>query len=93
MYEEARMAEIERLTIALPHDMAAVVRGAVERGDYASTSEVVRGALRDWKTKRAVQPKELKRSGPTWKRAWPTLLRGASTTLTPRASSGAGGSY
>lgn len=53
------MAEIERLTITLPSDMAAVVRGAVDGGDYASSSEVVREALRDWKMKRALQLQEL----------------------------------
>jgi antitoxin ParD1/3/4 len=53
------MAELERLTITLPAEMAAVVKGAVESGDYASTSEVVRAALRDWKTKRALQVEEL----------------------------------
>lgn len=53
------MAEIERLTITLPSDMAAVVRGAVETGDYASNSEVLREALRDWKMKRAVRLKEI----------------------------------
>ena len=53
------MAEIERMTITLPSDMAAVVRHAVEGGDYASSSEVVREALRDWKTKRALQLQEL----------------------------------
>jgi antitoxin ParD1/3/4 len=53
------MSEIERLTITLPSDMAAVVRGAVEDGDYASSSEVVREAIRDWKMKRALQLKEL----------------------------------
>jgi antitoxin ParD1/3/4 len=53
------MAEIERLTITLPSDMAAVVKGAVAGGDYASTSEVVREALRDWKMKRAIQLQEL----------------------------------
>jgi antitoxin ParD1/3/4 len=53
------MAEIERLTITLPSDMAAVVKGAVAGGDYASTSEVVREALRDWKMKRALQLQEL----------------------------------
>jgi antitoxin ParD1/3/4 len=56
---EAPMAEVERLTITLPAEMAATVKGAVETGDYASTSEVVREALRDWKTKRAVQLQEL----------------------------------
>jgi antitoxin ParD1/3/4 len=49
------LAEIERMTITLPSDMAAVVKGAVEGGDYASSSEVVREALRDWKMKRALQ--------------------------------------
>ena len=53
------MAEIERLTITLPHDMAAVVKDAVDGGDYASNSEVVREALRDWKLKRALQLKEM----------------------------------
>ncbi len=53
------VAEIERLTITLPADMAAVVRSAVADGDYASTSEVIRAALRDWKMKRALQLQEL----------------------------------
>jgi len=53
------MSEIERLTITLPSDMVAVVKGAVEDGDYASSSEVVREAIRDWKMKRALQLKEL----------------------------------
>jgi len=49
------MSEIERLTITLPTDMAAFLRGAVSEGDYASTSEVIREAIRDWKIKRVVQ--------------------------------------
>jgi antitoxin ParD1/3/4 len=56
---EIAMAEIERLTITLPSEMAAIVKGAVEGGDYASSSEVVREALRDWKMKRALQVQEL----------------------------------
>lgn len=53
------MSSIERLTVTMPADMAAIVKAAVEEGDYASTSEVVREALRDWKTKRAIQLQEL----------------------------------
>lgn len=53
------MAEIERMTITLPAEMAGAVKDAVEGGDYASSSEVVREALRDWKMKRAVQAQEL----------------------------------
>lgn len=53
------MAELERLTITMPGELAAAVRAAVAGGDYASTSEVMREALRDWKIKRAVQQEEL----------------------------------
>jgi antitoxin ParD1/3/4 len=53
------MAGIERLTITLPSDMAAIIRGAVEGGNYASSSEVVREALRDWKMKQALKLQEL----------------------------------
>ena len=53
------MPEIERLTITMPAELAAVVKQAVATGDYASTSEVVRAALRDWKLKRALQIEEL----------------------------------
>jgi antitoxin ParD1/3/4 len=53
------MPEIERLTITLPADMAALIRNAVDGGDYASSSEVVREALREWKMRRIVQLQEL----------------------------------
>jgi len=49
------MAGIERLTITLPTDMANLVKGAVEDGDYASSSEVIREALREWKLKRELR--------------------------------------
>ncbi len=53
------MSDIERLTITLPTEMAAALRVAVAEGDYASTSEVVREAIRDWKVKRILQMQEL----------------------------------
>jgi antitoxin ParD1/3/4 len=53
------MSQIERMTITLSTDLAAVVKEAVEGGDYSSSSEVVREALRDWKLKRALQIGEL----------------------------------
>jgi antitoxin ParD1/3/4 len=52
------MADVERLTITMPTEMLAVVKAAVNDGDYASSSEVIREALRDWKMKRAVQLQE-----------------------------------
>jgi antitoxin ParD1/3/4 len=57
--KDADMANIERMTITLPLEMAELIKGAVESGDYASASEVVREALREWKTKRALQLQEL----------------------------------
>ena len=42
------MTAIERLTISVPAEMAATLRETVSGGEYASTSEVVREALRDW---------------------------------------------
>ena len=53
------MANIERLTVTLPAEMTAFIKNAVATGDYASTSEVVREAVRDWKMKRALQLQEL----------------------------------
>lgn len=45
-------ARVEKVSIALTQDMAAMVRQAVDSGEYASSSEVVRDALRGWKAKR-----------------------------------------
>lgn len=52
------MSDIERLTVTIPAELAAIVKTAVQEGDYASASEVIRESLRDWKLKRAVQQQE-----------------------------------
>lgn len=39
---------IERLTVTMPAEMAAILHESVDAGEYASASEVVREALRDW---------------------------------------------
>jgi antitoxin ParD1/3/4 len=49
------MPNVEKISVALPSDMADLVRKAVETGDYASSSEVIREALREWKARRASQ--------------------------------------
>jgi len=53
------MSTIERMTITLTAEMAQSVRLAVEAGEYASSSEIIREALRDWRHKRALQEQEL----------------------------------
>lgn len=45
------MSKLEKLSISLTPELAFLVRSAVTEGDYASTSEVIREALRDWKIK------------------------------------------
>lgn len=49
------MSPIEKISIALPSEMANLIRGAVSAGEYASSSEIVREALRDWNHKRALR--------------------------------------
>ncbi len=50
---------LERLTVTMPAEMAAAIKQAVEDGDYASTSEVVREAVRDWKLRRQIALEDL----------------------------------
>lgn len=42
------MSKLERITVTMPEEMAAKMRAAVDAGAYATTSEIVREALRDW---------------------------------------------
>ncbi len=53
------MTNVGKLSIALTPEMAAVVREYVQNGEYASSSEIIREALRDWKIKRQIQQHEL----------------------------------
>lgn len=60
------MANVEKVSIALTVDMAAAVREAVASGEYASGSEVVRDALRDWKLKRSLRKNEIEHLRNLW---------------------------
>ena len=42
------MSKIERITISMPAEMVAKISAAVDAGEYATTSEVAREAMRDW---------------------------------------------
>ncbi len=52
------MGTVEKISVALPPDMVALLRDAVESGEYSSASEVVREALRAWKFRRKVESLE-----------------------------------
>ena len=53
------MPTAERMTITMPTDMAETLRQTVAGGEYASTSEVVREALRDWTRNRDAERRDL----------------------------------
>jgi len=60
------MATVEKFSIALTPELANDVRTAVKNGEYASSSEVIRDALRDWRRKRAFQVQELNELRSLW---------------------------
>ena len=60
------MAAVEKISIALTQDLASLVREAVESGEYASSSEVIRDALRDWKLKRVLQQQQVEELRGLW---------------------------
>jgi len=53
------MSSVERMTITLTSEMAHLVKSALDEGGYASSSEVIREALRDWKIKRELQTERI----------------------------------
>ena len=53
------MSNIERMTVTMPGEMAATLRQTVAGGEYASTSEVVREALREWVRSRDQDQRDL----------------------------------
>ena len=53
------MATIERISITLPSEMVTNLRHTVEGGQYASASEIIREALRDWTRRRDDELRDL----------------------------------
>lgn len=60
------MPGIEKVSIALPSELLAVAKAAVESGEYASTSEVVREALREWNLRKPLRQAEIERLRKAW---------------------------
>lgn len=63
------MATAEKISIALPPEMVHIVRGAVATGEYASSSEVIRDALRDWTYKRSLRQQGVAELRRVWQEA------------------------
>jgi antitoxin ParD1/3/4 len=55
-----------KISITLTPELAALVNEAVETGDYASTSEVIREALRDWRIKQLARQQQIQTIRQLW---------------------------
>lgn len=60
------MSEIQKVSIALTGEQLAALKAAVEAGEYATTSEVVRDAIRDWQFKREQRQEDVRRLRALW---------------------------
>ena len=53
------MSKVEKHSIALTPELGDAVREAVATGDYASTSEAIRDAIREWRVRRELRATKL----------------------------------
>jgi antitoxin ParD1/3/4 len=60
------VGKVEKVSVALTPEMAAMMRRMVETGEYASVSEVVREALRDWRMLRMQREQAIEELGRLW---------------------------
>lgn len=60
------MTNIQKLSVALTGEQVTAIKAAVETGEYATTSEIVREALRDWQTKRQLRRQDIQRLRQLW---------------------------
>jgi antitoxin ParD1/3/4 len=60
------MANVEKISVAVTPEMAAMMREAVGSGEYASASEVMRDAMREWRARRDERAKALEEIGRLW---------------------------
>jgi len=60
------MADMRKVSVALTVEQISTLKAAVKTGDYATTSEIVREALRDWEIKHASRREESRRLRKLW---------------------------
>jgi antitoxin ParD1/3/4 len=60
------MARIEKVSVALTGEQVTALKAAVEAGEYATTSEIVREAVRDWQLKRELREQDIKLLRKMW---------------------------
>jgi antitoxin ParD1/3/4 len=60
------MSKVEKISVALTPEMAQMVRANVGSGDYASSSELIREALREWRQRRETHAQAREELGKLW---------------------------
>lgn len=60
------MASIHKVSIALTGEQIDALKAVVEAGEYATTSEVIREAIRDWQFKRELRQEDIRHLRQLW---------------------------
>ena len=60
------MPDIRKVSVVLTDEQLAALHAAVETGEYTTTSEIVREALRDWQVKRQLYQEDIKQLQQLW---------------------------
>ncbi len=60
------MPDIQKVSVALTGEQLATLKAAVETGEYATTSEIIREAIRDWQLKRELRQEDIRRLRQLW---------------------------
>jgi antitoxin ParD1/3/4 len=61
------MPDIQKVSVALTGAQVQALQSAVKAGEYATTSEAVRDALREWQRKRDLRAEDLRRLRSQWR--------------------------
>jgi antitoxin ParD1/3/4 len=60
------MADLQKVSVALTGEQVAALKAAVDAGEYATISEIVREAIRDWQLKRELRHEDIARLRRLW---------------------------
>jgi antitoxin ParD1/3/4 len=60
------MPDIQKISVALTGEQVSALKAAVDAGEYATTSEIVREAIRDWQFRREIRQDDVRRLRELW---------------------------
>lgn len=60
------MPDVRKVSVALTAQQISALKSAVDTGEYATTSEIVREAIRDWQFKRELRREDIDHLRQLW---------------------------